>query len=620
MNSIRIGTSLLFAAACLMGSAPPQRQRYYVDASAGDDANDGLSPEKPWKSLRKVNASPLQPGDAVLFRRRQSWRGQLVPCSGSDQGAVTYGAYGKGDKPLLLGSVSRSAPEDWRSEGGNVWATAEVRYTQEGAVADLAQSRWSLHSEGGARVETSQAEGAHQIRGSAGGTQPNHIQFSATGFPVKEGRFYGVTFRARCTKEFSIPSLSLMKTGPPWTSYGTPSFDSRTVGPEWRDYSVRFKSTATAADARLTLFLGGGFPADATFSFAPGKFSELRCNQEETLDADVGNVIFDHGAATGVKKWKTSDLQRPGDYHYDPRTWQVRLFCETNPARRHKSLELALSRHIISEGNRSHVTYSNLALRYGAAHGIGGGTTHHITVRDCDLSYLGGGHQLTRPDGKPVRYGNGIEFWDGARDNLVERCRIWEIYDAALTNQGSGPGNTQANITWRQNAIWNSEYSFEYWNRDQTSRTENVVFEHNTCVGAGRGWGHAQRPDPNGRHVMFYLNSARTTGVRVRENIFCDATESLLRLEPPDWTAGGLEMDRNCWWQPGGKVIQWLRESWGADRFADYQAKTGQDAHSIVADPRFADAAKLDFRPSPGSPAAAGPGGALGATEPQRED
>jgi len=63
----------------------------------------------------------------------------------------------------------------------------------------------------------------------------------------------------------------------------------------------------------------------------------------------------------------------------------------------------------------------------------------------------------------PLR--NGIEFWSNARDCLVEGCRLWEIYDAALTNQGNGT-NQQVNITYRDNVIWNSEYSFEYWNRD----------------------------------------------------------------------------------------------------------------------------------------------------------
>ena len=33
-------------------------------------------------------------------------------------------------------------------------------------------------------------------------------------------------------------------------------------------------------------------------------------------------------------------------------------------------------------------------------------------------------------DGSNVRFGNGIEFWGGAHDHLVEGNRIWEIYDS----------------------------------------------------------------------------------------------------------------------------------------------------------------------------------------------
>ena len=183
------------------------------------------------------------------------------------------------------------------------------------------------------------------------------------------------------------------------------------------------------------------------------------------------------------------------------------------------------------------VAYENLDLRYGAAHGIGGG------------------HQTTRPDGKPVRFGNGIEFWSGARDCLVEDCRLWEIYGAALTNQGDGT-NIQENITYRRNVIWNSEYSFEFWNRGPASRTRNIVFEHNTCVDAGRGWGYRQRPDPNGRHLMFYDNSAVTTNVVIRYNTFCNSEDSLLRLHGRDWTAA-LSMDNNCWFQPRGPLLLW---------------------------------------------------------------
>ena len=154
-------------------------------------------------------------------------------------------------------------------------------------------------------------------------------------------------------------------------------------------------------------------------------------------------------------------------------------------------------------------------------------------IRDCDVAWIGGGHQFTGPDGKPIRFGNGIEFWENAYDNLVEGCRIWEIYDAALTNQGS-QNNSQINITYRDNVIWNSEYSFEYWNRGPESTTRNIRFEHNTCVNAGLGWGHAQRRIPTAATSCF-------TSIRPEPPSFrCARTSSATRRKAAcAWTMTG---------------------------------------------------------------------------------
>ena len=40
---------------------------YYVDATNGNDINNGLSEARPWKTIAKVNASSFNPGDQILF-------------------------------------------------------------------------------------------------------------------------------------------------------------------------------------------------------------------------------------------------------------------------------------------------------------------------------------------------------------------------------------------------------------------------------------------------------------------------------------------------------------------------------------------------------------------------
>ena len=271
-----------------------------------------------------------------------------------------------------------------------------------------------------------------------------------------------------------------------------------------------------------------------------------------------------------------------------------------NPATQHASIELALARHVVNQGGKHHLVFDGLAILYGAAHGFGGGNTHHIVIRNCDLGYIGGAHQHTRPDGKPVRYGNAIEFWGAARDHLVEHCRIWQVYDAALTNQGRDPSSQQINITYRNNLISNAEYSFELWNHPEAAVTRDIRFVHNTCLDAGIVWSHAQRPDRNGAHLMFYSNTAATSGVEIKYNVFRGHTEWGSRYSA-GWKTRP-DLDHNLWYSEQGVVVNWFGEKLGS--FADYQSKTGLERSSQFAQPKFVAESRGDFRLAPDSPGA----------------
>ena len=443
---------ILLGAAAAVAVANTARAATYYVSNQGNDQNEGRSPQAAWASLARVSRASLQPGDKVLFHRGHVWRGQLVPQSGDETSRITYAAYAEGEKPLLLGSISKSKPEDWTDEGNSIW--------------------------------------------------------SAGGLPI-----------------------------------------------------------------------------------------------------DVGNIIFGNEETCGVKKWRRSDLRQDNDYWYDRVTHKVKLRSAVNPARRYARIECAMDRHGIDESGRHYVTYEGLAVKYAAAHGIGGGATHHITVRNCDIGFIGGGALRRYKETTPERYGNGIEFWSKAHDNLVEGCRLWEIFDAALTNQshplikgGRGPGTPQYNLTYRNNVIWNAEYSWEYWNRPENSETHDVYFVHNTCINAGHGWGHSQRPDPSGRQLCFYSSPARARNIVIRDNIFCEAKANAFCA--PSWSRAQIEalvMDHNCWYQAKGKMILFKDASYAMADFAKYQADWHKEPHSICALPKFMDAEHHDFRLAPGS-------------------
>ncbi len=403
---------------------------YYV-SNGGSDDHPGDTPSQPWKTVSQVNRFSFSPGDAIHFEKGGTWREQLVPHSGSQDGCVTYTSYGTGAKPLLLGSVEKNHPDDWSREGDSLWSA--------------------------------------------------------------------------------------------------------------------------------------------------GPFAQ-----------DVGNIIFNSGDLCGVKVWDETALDRQNTFWYDRASKVVKIYCDRNPATLYDDIECALTRHIISQGGRSYVIYDGLHLAYGAAHGIGGGGTHHIIVRNCDLCFIGGGHQFTRqtPRGpRHVRYGNGVEFWSSAHDNLVENCRIWDIYDAGLTNQGSG-ANQQYNIVYRNNKIWNCEYSFEYWNRPAESSTRDICFENNSCFHAGRGWSHAQRPWPAGVHLMFFSNQAQTDRFFVRNNVFHRAENSFIHIDTRNWNGiENLSLEGNLHCQPADRpLVRWGDKAYGPLDFEAYQRETGKsEGSSLVA-------------------------------------
>lgn len=93
----------------------------YYAAEDGDDRNDGLTPDKPVKSLMRLRSFPLRSGDKVLFKRGSVFRTQEPFFL---YGGVFYGAYGSGVKPRIYGSLHNYAePYFWKvtAKEEHVW-------------------------------------------------------------------------------------------------------------------------------------------------------------------------------------------------------------------------------------------------------------------------------------------------------------------------------------------------------------------------------------------------------------------------------------------------------------------------------------------------------------------
>ncbi len=311
---------------------------------------------------------------------------------------------------------------------------------------------------------------------------------------------------------------------------------------------------------------------------------------------DVGNIIFD-GTICAVRKWSVTGLTDQNDYYFD-RFWKVLyLKSSTNPAALHASVEAALTRHVVDHSNVSFAAFSNLHIRYGGAHGFGGGGTKGLYIHDCEFSYLGGGYLYTS-DGEPVRYGNGIEFWGDAADNTVENCRFHDIYDTGVTNQNHSMAAVQDNITYRNNVIESCGLaSFEFWNRPSSSVMSNISFENNTSVNPGTGWGGEQRPDEQGSHVSVFGNESQLEKISIRNNIFYGGN-LIYFFDQGTFDSPEVEAYENCLYPVEDGSYDYLCVVWDdkslessvkydASSLPLLQADSGRETGSVSADPQF---------------------------------
>jgi hypothetical protein len=88
---------------------------FYVSGFGSDDA-DGLSPETAWATIQKLNSSLPAGGSTVLFRRGDTFYGELNLPFGCE-----VGAYGFGDRPTLTMFKLLNRSEGWAEDAESVW-------------------------------------------------------------------------------------------------------------------------------------------------------------------------------------------------------------------------------------------------------------------------------------------------------------------------------------------------------------------------------------------------------------------------------------------------------------------------------------------------------------------
>lgn len=112
-------SSFLFIFLMLVSCGTDRGRTYYIDATAGNDANSGTSAEDAWQSLDKVRQLTFKAGDKLLLKRGETFHGQLeITGKGTPTDRIVIDAYGMGDKkPCIVGyDTSRYAARIYNSD------------------------------------------------------------------------------------------------------------------------------------------------------------------------------------------------------------------------------------------------------------------------------------------------------------------------------------------------------------------------------------------------------------------------------------------------------------------------------------------------------------------------
>ena len=204
------------------------------------------------------------------------------------------------------------------------------------------------------------------------------------------------------------------------------------------------------------------------------------------------------------------------------------------------------------------------------------------TVYNCRSNYGGG-------------YAAGI-YVDGGRNIVVERNSVHQC-DIGLEIGCENHGKTASGMTVRENLIFDNDkggLGFGGYDYPATGQVTNSSFHHNTCLhndvlATGQG--------------ELYINYALSCVVK--NNIFSSTAQNRLLTTTIGNVSGNI-LNYNLWWTPGGindASVDYNGTIYA--KFSDYISATGQDQHSLFADPRFISTSLpgADLHLQPGSPA-----------------
>jgi len=632
---------------------------YYVDATSGDDAKNGLSEANAWKTISKVNGESFSAGDSILFKRGEEWREQLtVPSSGSDGSPITFGAYGSGAKPIINGA---DIVETWTE--ANSANSLETVDNEEGDLSD-----WDSTYTGNNGVIVAHSDaarsGSYGTKCTCDGTSNCQVRaglsfeaqaevyekfyFSINALTMADGDqfFLWTTNQGGSCMELQLrrsgSDYQISADGSSWTTFSKTDFQEVTIHhlahasagfyKAWiGSTQIRNSTGLSNADRTVTTLQHGlyvqvdaGTSGDLYIDDVSVYDAEPKDNiWQATLTTEPNQVFFD--GTRGNKQTSLNDVDSANDWYWDSNVLYVYYTEDPDGA---VSIEASVRATLIDFNEKNYITVYGLTVKHanGDAIFIDG---DNFVIQNCTSIY---------------NYNSNIVVW-GATASITAGTISSNTSSYSQTGQGIFIGYSSAGptgITVEYNIVNNNgteagdcgiylnraDSNIIRFNNVYSNYDNNIQFQNgsdsNQCyynlsyesaAGSGIWIGTGDGGDSNlvYNNVVFNnfvagINLGAGSGNIIKNNI-CYQDKDIVGAyaAPLKMTAdvgGDQTFDNNCYYyanQEGShRPVRDHTDTYIT--LAAWQTASGGDANSIDSDPLMTDPANGDFTLQVGSP------------------
>jgi len=194
-----------------------------------------------------------------------------------------------------------------------------------------------------------------------------------------------------------------------------------------------------------------------------------------------------------------------------------------------------------------------------------------------------------------------------AKRNNITFNHVHHLGWAVLSDMGGiyTLGSSEGTVV--SNNVFHDIYAYSYggWGLYTDEGSTGIVMENNLVYNTKTGSFHQHYGKENVIRNNIMVNSKvhQVQASRVEEHLSFTFEKNIVYWETGpllagQWTKVRVNMDNNCYWNTAGQEVTFAGLS-----LDQWRQQHKHDEHSIVADPGFVDAKKLDFHLKPDSPA-----------------